>query len=313
MSPSAAERAMAANASRLPPFPHEAGVGGSGGSRDAVDERADAPKGYAQRPVRRWHNGRDEADQDCIAEEVPIAFVYNERPHVVMMATPRDLDDFALGFSLSEAVIARADELAEVATQTLLEGIEVRLRIPAARAEVLEQRRRNLTGRTSCGLCGTQALEDAVRQPSPVSGGPCIDADILQRALAQLHAHQPLNAVTGATHAAAWAQVDGRIVLLREDVGRHNALDKLIGAMARAGEDPQRGFLVITSRASYEMVQKAATVGITLIAAISAPTALAIHLAEETGVTLIGFARSESHVVYTQPQRVAHAQSESPP
>lgn len=271
----------------------------------------DESVGYAMRRVRRWRNGRDEFDRDCIAEEVPIAFVYNGRPHVVMMATPRDLDDFALGFSLSEAVIGRADELKGIETQTLLEGIEVRLDVPTTRAEALEKRRRNLTGRTSCGLCGTQALEDAMRQPPPVSGGPRIESAVLQHALAQLHERQPLNVATGATHAAAWARADGRIVLLREDVGRHNALDKLIGAMARANEDPQGGFLVITSRASYEMVQKAATVGITLVAAISAPTALAIHLAEETGVTLIGFARRESHVVYTRPQRIAGARSEN--
>ena len=276
---------------------------------DSHDESA----GYAMRQVRRWRNGRDEFDRDCIAEEVPIAFIYNERPHVVMMATPRDLDDFALGFSLSEAVIARAEELEEVETRTLLEGIEVRLRVPAVRADALEKRRRNLTGRTSCGLCGTQALEDAVRQPRAVSGGPRIQSAALQHALAQLHERQPLNVATGATHAAAWARADGGIVLLREDVGRHNALDKLIGAMARSGEDPQGGFLVITSRASYEMVQKAATAGITLMAAISAPTALAIHLAEETGVTLIGFARRESHVVYTQTQRVAGVRPENAP
>ena len=307
-----AERVICAKASRLPPLPQKPPVGWIGGSRDAVGEKSPDATGYAQRPVRRWRNGRDEADQDCIAEEVPIAFIYNERPHVVMMATPCDLDDFALGFSLSEAVIARVDELAAVATQTLFEGIELRLTIPAARAAVLEKRRRNLTGRTSCGLCGTQALEDAVRQPAPVSGGPCIEAETLQRALAHLHTQQPLNAITGATHAAAWAHVDGRIVLLREDVGRHNALDKLIGAMARAGEDPQRGFLVITSRASYEMVQKAATVGITLMAAISAPTALAIQLAEQTGVTLVGFARSASHVVYAHARCIAAAPPENP-
>lgn len=279
-------------------------------SADAAPTQDDS-KGFARRPVRRWRDGVEEVDQDWIAEEVPIAFVYNDRPHVVMMATPRDLDDFALGFSLSEAVIDRADELAGVDAQTLLEGIELRLRIDAVRADALELRHRNLTGRTSCGLCGTQALEDAVRQPPPVGDGPAIHAEALQRALAQLQALQPLNAVTGATHAAAWAHVDGRIVLLREDVGRHNALDKLIGAMARAGEDPQHGFLVITSRASYEMVQKAATIGITLMAAISAPTALAIHLAEETGVTLIGFARSASHVVYTQARRIVAAQPEN--
>ncbi len=235
---------------------------------------------------------------------MPVALVYNDRPHVVMMATPRDLDDFALGFSLSEAIIGAASELEAVATQTLLEGIEVRLRIPQARAEVLETRHRNLTGRTSCGLCGAQALEDAVRQPPRVGAGPWIDAGVLHRALAQLHDRQPLNVATGATHAAAWADLDGDVALLREDVGRHNALDKLIGAMQRASERAYEGFLVVTSRASYEMVQKSATVGITLLAAISAPTALAIHLAEETGMTLIGFARPEGHVVYANPERI---------
>jgi len=221
-----------------------------------------------------------------------------------MMATPRDLDDFALGFSLSEAVIASAGEIEAIHTQTLLEGIEVRIRIPGARAEALETRRRNLTGRTSCGLCGAQALEDAVRQPPAVGAGPQIDAAILQHALSQLHDRQPLNVETGATHAAAWAHVDGNVALLREDVGRHNALDKLIGAMAKSGERVDEGFLVVTSRASYEMVQKSATVGVTMLAAISAPTALAIHLAEETGLTLIGFARPEGHVIYANPARI---------
>ncbi|GAA0717552.1 formate dehydrogenase accessory sulfurtransferase FdhD [Dokdonella soli] len=271
----------------------------------------DLHAGYVHRPIRRWRGGEVAQLTDAIAEEVPIALVYNERPHVVMMATPRDLEDFALGFSLSEAVIAQAHELEAVGTQTLLEGIEVRLRIPPVCAEALEARRRNLTGRTGCGLCGAQALEDAVRQPAPVAGGPRIDPATLQRALAQLHERQPLNVATGATHAAAWVRADGDVALLREDVGRHNALDKLIGAMSRAGEDVQQGFLIVTSRASYEMVQKAATVGITLLAAISAPTALAIHLAEETGLTLIGFARREGHVVYSHAQRMVGALPES--
>jgi FdhD protein len=273
--------------------------------RDASPDEAHA--GFVRRPIRRYRAGTLADATDAIAEEVPIALVYNDRPHVVMMATPRDLDDFALGFSLSEAVIAKPDEIASIETQTLLEGIEVRLRVPDARAEALESRRRNLTGRTSCGLCGAQALEDAVRQPPAVGRGPAIDSDVLHRALAQMHDRQPLNVATGATHAAAWARRDGEIALLREDVGRHNALDKLIGAMARTGERVDDGFLVVTSRASYEMVQKSATIGIAMLAAISAPTALAIHLAEETGMTLIGFARSESHVVYANPERVARS------
>jgi len=275
---------------------------------DAAADEAHA--GFVRRPIRRWRGGKVARLTDCIAEEVPIALLYNDRPHVVMMATPRDLDDFALGFSLSEAVIGAAGELESIETQTLLEGIEVRLRIPEVRAEALESRHRNLTGRTSCGLCGAQALEDAVRQPPPVGDGPRIDADILQHALAQLHDRQPLNVATGATHAAAWVHANGEIVLLREDVGRHNALDKVIGAMAKSGENADEGFLIVTSRASYEMVQKSATVGITLLAAISAPTALAIHLAEETRVTLIGFARAEGHVVYANPQRITGAASE---
>ncbi len=263
-----------------------------------------SPPGAVRREVERHRADRIECVADAIAEELPIALLYNDRPHVVMMATPHDLEDFALGFSLSEGLIGTPDELECVSSRTLLEGIELHLRVPPARAQAIEQRHRNLTGRTSCGLCGAQALEDAVRQPAPVRGGPTIDDARLRHSLAQMHDRQSLNAVTGATHAAAWARADGSLAQVREDVGRHNALDKLIGALARAGEDVQGGFLVVTSRASYEMVQKAATVGITLLAAISAPTALAIQLAESAGMTLVGFARRESHVVYTHPQRL---------
>jgi len=276
-------------------------------SRRQPPDADESHAGFVRRPIRRVRSGKVTELTDAIAEEVPVALVYNERPHVVMMATPRDLDDFALGFSLSEGIIGAADELSSIGTQTLLEGIEVRLRIPEERGEALESRHRNLTGRTSCGLCGAQALEDAVRQPPRVGAGPSIDSDVLHRALAQMHDRQPLNVATGATHAAAWANLNGDIVLLREDVGRHNALDKVVGAMAKAGERAYEGFLLVTSRASYEMVQKSATVGIALLAAISAPTALAIHLAEETGMTLIGFARPEGHVVYANPQRIMRA------
>jgi FdhD protein len=155
-------------------------------------------------------------------------------------------------------------------------------------------------------LCGARMLEDAVRHPAPVGQGPTIEATGLERALDTLRAAQPVNAATGSVHAAAWVGIDGSIVLVREDVGRHNALDKLIGAMVKAQIDPEQGFLVVTSRASYEMVTKAASAGITLMAAISAPTALAIHLAESTHLTLVGFARPGSYVVYTHPQRLLH-------
>jgi len=163
---------------------------------------------------------------------------------------------------------------------------------------------RQLTGRTGCGLCGAQTLEAAVRHPAPVAEPAPFDEAALQRALAQLKTRQTINVATGATHAAAWASSDGEVVLAREDVGRHNALDKLIGAMTSANVDVRQGFLVVTSRASYEMVMKAATAGIGILAAISAPTALAIALANEANVTLIGFARPDGYSVYAHAQRL---------
>jgi FdhD protein len=226
-----------------------------------------------------------------------------------MMATPMDLEDFALGFSLSEAIIESAQEFESVSVHQRLEGFELAVRIPGARAEAVAQRQRNLSGRSSCGLCGTQQLEDVVRHPRRVGEGPIVPGANLHRALAALDSAQPLNSRTGATHAAAWSDPGGNLMLVREDVGRHNALDKLIGAMATRATAVNEGFLILTSRASYEMVQKAATVGIGLVVAISAPTALAIHLAESTGVTLIGFARATSHVIYAHPHRIGQAGS----
>ncbi len=258
-----------------------------------------------RRSVGRAQAGQRTRDDDWIAAEIPIALHYNGQPHVVMMATPGDLEDFALGFSLSEVVIGSVAEIEGIDVRTRLEGIEIDVRIPQVRAAAVALRERNLTGRSSCGLCGSRQLEDVVRHPDRVGAAITISGGTLHRALAAMADGQPLNALTGATHAAAWADVRGDIVLVREDVGRHNALDKLIGALARNGIDTHLGFLVITSRASYEMVQKAATVGIALIVAISAPTALAIHLADSTGVTLIGFARAASHVVYTHAQRIS--------
>lgn len=264
----------------------------------------DSDAAGVRRPVERFRDGRIGHDDDWIASEIPVALHYNGQPHVVMMATPVDLPEFALGFSLSEAIIASPGELEDMDVQQRLEGYEIGMRIPARLAEAIASRQRNLSGRSSCGLCGTQQLEDVVRHPPPVAAGCRIDGATLHRALSSLESMQPLNSRTGATHAAAWAQRSGELVLVREDVGRHNALDKLVGAMAGRHIDASDGFLVLTSRASYEMVQKATTVGIGLIVAISAPTALAIHLAESTGATLVGFARAGSHVVYTHAQRL---------
>jgi FdhD protein len=277
-------------------------------SRPNSAARDDLPAGAVLRQAERHRGAVTTHVTDAVAEEIPVAFVYNERPHAVMMATPADLEDFALGFSLSEAIIASPAECEKVEIVPALAGIELRITIPGIRAAAIEDRVRELTGRTGCGLCGAQTLDAAVRHPAPVPGDVRIEADALQQALDQLSAKQQINVATGATHAAAWVLADGRIALLREDVGRHNALDKLIGAMAGRC-DPHAGFLIVTSRASYEMVMKAATVGIGALAAISAPTALAIALAQEANVVLIGFARHDGWSVYTFPQRVVVAES----
>jgi len=257
-----------------------------------------------QRRVRRRRGARVSEGLDAIAAEVPIALIYNGVSFAVMMATPEDLGDFALGFSLSEGIVASADELRIDEIAASLEGISLQLTIPEPRAAGLEQRRRNLQGRSGCGVCGTESIEAVLRPPPQVGGSAPIRVDALHRALRELQGRQPLNALTGATHAAAWADGDGRVALVREDVGRHNALDKLIGALVAAGHDPLQGFAVVTSRASYEMAMKAAQAGIPLLAAISAPTALAIALAESAGLTLIGFARDDGHAVYTHAQRL---------
>lgn len=270
---------------------------------------SDQSLGYVTRRVDRYRHGEHEYTSDAITEEVPVAMVYNDIPFAVMMVTPLDLEDFALGFSLSEGLVAKPDELQSIEVRPRLEGVELAMRVASGTVEQRAGSRgeRLLPGRSGCGLCGARMLEDAVRHPAPVGHGPRIQAEALERALKTLQAAQPVNSATGAVHAAAWVNVDGTIALVREDVGRHNALDKLIGAMVKARIDPEQGFLLVTSRASYEMITKAASAGITLMAAISAPTALAIHLAESTRMTLVGFARPGSYVVYAHPQRLLHA------
>lgn len=256
-----------------------------------------------------WRGPVHEHKEDSVADEVPVVLVYNTHPHVVMLATPLNLEDFALGFSLTEGIIQHPQELQSVRVVQRSKGVEVRMTIPQARIEKLEGKGRNMTGRTGCGLCGASTLEQAIRRPTPVGAGLPLDADLLSAALRDMPSKQTLNQLTGAVHAAAWLDPDRGIIAVREDVGRHNALDKLIGSLAKAGCNFDKGWLLVTSRASYEMVQKAASVGITLLAAISAPTGLAIQLAEESGLTLVGFARNENHVIYTHPHRLQHIQA----
>ncbi|HEY1723062.1 MAG TPA: formate dehydrogenase accessory sulfurtransferase FdhD [Magnetospirillaceae bacterium] len=241
----------------------------------------------------------------AVAAEVPIALAYNGTSHVVMMATPADLADFALGFSLSEGILADTGELHEIAVEDGEDGVEIALDVAPHANDRLSDRRRNMTGRTGCGLCGVDELVQVARPLGRVGVGQRIEIGAVHKALDALRDHQAINQKTGAVHAAAWAGIDGAIILVREDVGRHNALDKLIGAMARAGIDFQSGFAVITSRCSFEMVQKAVTVNIPFLVAISAPTTMALRIAERAGLTLVALARSDSVTAYANPGRIA--------
>lgn len=259
------------------------------------------PAGAVRRDVARIERGVETRTEDWLAEEVPVQVGVNGASFAVMMLSPHDLEDFAWGFALSERLVHSAADIDGVDIREVLEGIVLDIRCVAAPREVSE---RELPGRSGCGICGSRALEDVVQQPALLGTGVTIDDGVLERALASLREAQPVNAMTGSVHAAGWCSMDGQLLLVREDVGRHNALDKLVGATRRSGIDPLAGFVVITSRASYEMVTKTATAGITLLAAISAPTALAVQLARSCGLTLIGFARPGRHVVYAHAQRL---------
>ena len=253
-----------------------------------------APPSSRELRARRIEDGVARDRVETLAEETAVALVYNGHPHAVMMATPADLDDFALGFSLTEAIVAAPDELAIVDRLVTAHGISLQMLVPQARFDALELRGRSLTGRTGCGLCGTDRLEAAIRPVRTVSPS-LLDPAGLAPYFALLQDRQPLNARTGAVHAAAVLDAGGQLHV-REDVGRHNAIDKAVGAARRAGATPE--VLLVTSRASYEVVHKAAEAGIGLVAAISAPTALAVRLAEEAGMVLVGFARGSRCTVY---------------
>ena len=254
--------------------------------------------------TRIGRDGVESADTALVAEEQPVALVYNGVSHAVMMATPLDLADFGLGFSISEGIIRDSSELLDLAVVEQDAGVEVRMAINLERFSALRERRRSLIGRTGCGICGVESLAEAVRQWRTAESEITVKASSVYGALAQLPQEQAVNKLTHSVHAAAWAGADGRIQLVREDVGRHNALDKLIGALARRGADFGSGFALITSRCSVEMVQKAASVGIPLMVAISAPTALAQRLADSCGMTLVALARSDSFLVLTHPKRL---------
>ena len=261
-------------------------------------------------PIKKWKDGSIVEASDCLAEEVPIALVYNGVSHAVMLATPQDLEDFALGFSLTEGILQHKSELYAIEIVQQPNGIELQLNIAAERFVSLKERRRSMAGRTGCGLCGAENLAQVMRLPQAAANIIAAPIEIIhwqsvQNAYENIQPLQALQQATGATHACAWADAQGNISLLREDVGRHNAMDKLIGALAK-NPPKTAGFVLTTSRASYEMVQKVASVGINMLAAISAPTGLAVRIAETYNVTLLGFVRQNQHVIYTHPQRIEY-------
>ncbi|WP_158965561.1 formate dehydrogenase accessory sulfurtransferase FdhD [Paraglaciecola sp. L3A3] len=255
--------------------------------------------GYTSFAVSQWREGVITDAPDHLIEEVPIALVYNGISHVVMMATPQDLADFALGFSLTEGILQSATELLDLEIVLQSNGIEVLMTITARRMNQLKQVRRNLTGRTGCGLCGAESLQQAIRPVQTLVNNIKVNDLAIQLAVKQLHQFQPLQQLTGACHGAAWCDLSGQILLAKEDVGRHNALDKLLGALAKSNTDFNQGFVLVSSRASYEMVQKVASVGVGLLVSVSAPTAFAVNLARQSQLTLVGFARAGRHVHYS--------------
>ncbi len=260
-------------------------------------------KGLAGRGVWRVEAGASTPVDDLLAEEVPVEIQFDGVAFAVMMASPSDLEDFAVGFALTERRIPLG-AIAGIQVREVIEGIvlEISTRDPAANA--VSGMPPSIPGRSGCGLCGSRALEDVLRRPAPVGEGGRLEAGAIEAALSALRSRQPLNAATGALHAAAWCDTAGRLRLVREDIGRHNALDKLIGAMRRPGMAREDGFALVTSRASYEMAAKAAEAGIRVLAAMSAPSALAVDLARDCGLTLVGFTRPGRHVVYSHPQRL---------
>lgn len=240
----------------------------------------------------------------ALAEEVPVALVYNHATYAVMMATPTELEDFAFGFSLTEGIVEAAEEIQDLSILPHPNGIELRMELAEHRHDALLRRRRRLAGPIGCGLCGIESLDAASRTLPPVGGGTQIAASDIPEAMSGMEAGQALHRATRCAHAAGFWHSQGGILAVREDVGRHNALDKLAGALARMGVTPNSGAVVLTSRVSVEMVQKTAMMGATILVAVSAPTAMAIRLAQDSGITLVSGVRGNQHEVFTHPERV---------
>lgn len=251
-----------------------------------------------------WRHGRALPGSRAVPEETAVAFSYNRVAHAVMMASPTDLEDFAVGFSLNECIVATPQEIEEMAVVPSEHGIELRMWIAESRMGTLLMRRRHLAGATGCGLCGLESLDAALRMPPRVDSTLRITPYAVSSAMAALAPAQHLNQTTHAVHAAAFWLPGAGLVAVREDAGRHNALDKLAGGLARRNLDPGSGLLLLSSRISVELVQKAAIMGVEILAAISAPTALALRIAEQAGITLIGVTRDDGFEIFTHASRL---------
>jgi FdhD protein len=257
------------------------------------------------RPVPRqaWRNGSMLLGERTLAEEVPVAFSYDGATHAVLMATPDDLEDFALGFSYTEGIITGAGEIAELEAVGVADGIVLRMWLTGNQSDAFAARRRRFVGPAGCGMCGLESLAEANRRIPAVGRGSRVDRQQIAAAVAALPACQQLNMRTRAVHAAAFWRPD-RSLVLREDVGRHNAFDKLAGALLHRGEPAADGIVVLSSRISIELVQKAGMLGAAIVAGVSAPTALAVRVAEAVGLTLVGIARDDGFEVFTHPERI---------
>jgi FdhD protein len=258
-------------------------------------------------PRLLWRDGAFVKGTRAIPEETAVAFTYNTASYAVMMATPQDLDDFAVGFSLTEGVIASPNDIESIDIVEEDVGIELRIWLKAPQASEFLGRRRKLAGPTGCGLCGIESLTEAMRPPPQVGEGRVFSPDQIMTALETLAPRQALNLETRAVHAAGFFDPARGLVALREDVGRHNALDKLAGALARDGATADQGIVLLTRRVSVEMVQKSAAIGAPIVVAVSAPTALALRMAEACGMTLVAVARQDGFEIFTHPQRIAGA------
>lgn len=264
---------------------------------DVAPQRA----GYQQRAIVRHRGAAPAATTDNVAEEVPVALVFNGISHAVMMATPRDLEELAVGFALTEGIVRAESEIYDVEAHCLPGGAEVQLTIAQGAFMQLKERRRSLAGRTGCGVCGIESLALLDLEPEPIPPAPLPEplAPAIERAARELPRHQALMRATGGVHAAAWCGLDGTVHKVFEDVGRHNGMDKLVGHLAMQGEHLRTGFVFLSSRASYELVRKAARMQIPMLATISAPTSLAIDIARQAGMKLVSFCRADGFVDYT--------------